>query len=206
MRRTTPDLTGSRKTVYTYVSIGLLALSIAYVLWANYVVFVGGNLPLTHISLGTGSTAGGLVMLFIGDLVVVLALWFLVDGVLLTLLNMVLRTGSSRATASAPPQEQQQWQQPQQPQQWQPQAQQQWQPQPQAQPQAQQQWQPQAQAQQAWPSSPPPTAPPAPAPRDGSAQGTLVAPHAVLPETGARGVQGLNDAAPVHRRWTPPAR
>jgi hypothetical protein len=221
MRRTTPDLVGTRKTIYSYVSIGLLALTIAYVLWANYIVFVGGNLPLTSISLGDGSTGAGLTMLFVGDLIAVIVLWFVVDAVLLSLLHMVLRAGNPAAPTTVAPQgqqqwEAQQWQQPGQPQQWQPQQQwqqpgqpQQWPPQaqqqqqwPQGQPQQQwpqerqqQQWQPQA-----WPSTPPPAAPPAStSPGDVPGQATLVTQNPVVQDA-----YGVNEAAPTHRHWTPP--
>src|SRR4051794_28057867 len=83
MRRTTPDLTGPRKTVYHVVSIGLMTLTVLYVLWTTYVVFVGGNLPLTGIDLGEGSTGGGLAMLFVGDLFIVLLVWLILDQLLL---------------------------------------------------------------------------------------------------------------------------
>jgi hypothetical protein len=201
MRRTTPDLVGQRKTIYSAVSIGLLALSVLYVLWTNYVVFVGGNLPLTSISLGEGSTGAGLTMLFIGDLIAIMLLWFLVDGTLLNLLHMALRAGKPKSrpavpTQAAPGQAQPQWQpqpnqpgqptqgpqgwqpQPNQPgqQQWQPQGQQQpWQPgQPQGQPQQGQSWQNPGQQQWQPPSSPPSTPPSGHG--SGSAQATLVRP------------------------------
>src|SRR4051794_28149066 len=150
MRRTTPDLVGRRKKVFDRISIGLLVLTVLYVLWANYVVFVGGNLPLTSISLGQGSTGAGLTMLFIGDFIAVLAIWFVIDGVLLTLLHMVLRRGKPNTQTPIPPRDQQTGAQPQQ---WQPQQQQPQQQQPQAQPQWQQQ--PQQQAQPQWQQQPP---------------------------------------------------
>src|SRR4051794_20043718 len=127
MRRTTPDLVGQQKQIYRGVSIALLVLSIGYVLWTNYVVFVGGNLPLTSIHLSDGSTGGGLMMLLIGDLALLLVIWFVIDGVILNLLHVVLLKGAprNRRTASAAPnQPPASWQgQPQQgqPQQWQPQ-------------------------------------------------------------------------------------
>jgi hypothetical protein len=96
MRRTTPDLVGQRKKIYNGVSVGLMALSLVYVLWTNYVVFYGGNLPLTPISLGAGSVGAGLVMLPFGDLILLMIIWFVIDGVLLNLLHMVLRTGNVR--------------------------------------------------------------------------------------------------------------
>src|SRR3954468_11290795 len=181
MRRTTPDLTGPRKTVYHVVSIGLMTLTVLYVLWTTYVVFVGGNLPLTGIDLGEGSTGGGLAMLFIGDLIIVLLVWLILDQLLLNLLYMALLAGQQRSAQPVPPNAwqgqnpppQNAWQgqpnqnawpqgQPQQgqPQQggWQPGPQQGWQGQP-------QQGQPQ---QGGWPpappSSPPPPAPPSPPP------------------------------------------
>jgi hypothetical protein len=177
MRRTTPDLSGSRQRVYRDVSIGLLTVTIAYVLWANYVVFVGGNLPLTPISLGGGSVGAGLFMLFIGDLILVIAAWFLIDGVLLNVVHMLLQAGSrQRSTtiepqppAGQPQQQGQQWQGQGQPQPWQGQPQQ-WQGQP-------QQWQGQQWESQQWqpqPGSAPPAAPPAGA--NGSSQATLTAP------------------------------
>jgi hypothetical protein len=201
MRRTTPDLVGQRKTIYSAVSIGLLALSVLYVLWANYVVFVGGNLPLTSISLGEGSTGAGLTMLFIGDLIAIMVLWFVVDGTLLNLLHMVLRTGGrSRRTIvpaqgtreqaptpqegsaahpqGAPAQAQQGWQQQQPAAQQQQPAQPSWQwPGQQDQP-GQQQWSPQGQpwqspSQQRQPTSPPPAPPTGPGSGSGSAQATL---------------------------------
>lgn len=101
MRRTTPDLVGSRATVYRGASAVLLGLTVGYVLWTNYVVFVGGNLPLTPISLGEGSTGAGLFMLPVGDLIAVLALWFLIDGLLLNALHAVLRVGQ-RSYATLP--------------------------------------------------------------------------------------------------------
>jgi hypothetical protein len=96
MRRTTPDLVGQQKKIYNGVSVGLMALSLVYVVWTNYVVFNGGNLPLTAISLGTGSVGAGLVMLPFGDLILLMIIWFVIDGVLLNLLHMVLRTGNVR--------------------------------------------------------------------------------------------------------------
>lgn len=177
MRRTTPDLVGSRKTIYKYVSVGLLVLTIGYVLWTNYIVFVGGNLPLTPISLGTGSTGAGLTMMLVGDLILVLLIWFVLDGLLLNLLHLVLRAGNPRESSTVP------------------QGQQQWQPQP---AQQQQQWQPQS-------SSPMPTVPSVPPePRDGGARATLVAPDAAAHSSFGSGTYGANEAAPVHRRWTPP--
>jgi hypothetical protein len=158
MRRTTPDLVGQRKKTYDAVSIGLLALSIIYAVWTNYVVFVGGNLPLTSIHLSDGSFGAGLAMLAVGDLALVLVLWFVVANVLLNLLHMILlarqrtRTPSTAQPAPQPTQtaspiavpaqaagsaggsnqwESQQW--PPQGQQWQPQGQQ-WPPQEQQQP------------------------------------------------------------------------
>lgn len=180
MRRTTPDLVGQRKTIYQAVSAALLALTIGYVLWTNYVFFVGGNLPLTSISLGGGSTGAGLTMLFIGDLAAVMLLWFLLDGVVLNLLHMVLRAGgrNHRITVQTPGQFQPpQPDQPQPPQsqpghpQNQPQNQWQSQPgQPQNQWQSQNPWQPQNQGQPSGP--PPPTGPGA----GSSAQATLLRP------------------------------
>jgi hypothetical protein len=196
MRRTTPDLVGQRKTIYSAVSIGLLALSVLYVLWTNYVVFVGGNLPLTSISLGEGSTGAGLTMLFIGDLIAIMLLWFLVDGTLLNLLHMALRAGNPKSRPTVPAQAaagaaQPQWQpgQPGQPG-WQPtQGPQSWQPQPNQpgqqqgqQQEGQQQWQPQQgeswqnPGQRQWqPPSSPPSTPPS-GHGSGSAQATLVHP------------------------------
>jgi hypothetical protein len=173
MRRTTPDLVGSRKRIYRDVSIVLMALTIAYVLWTNYVIFVGGNLPLTSISLGNGSTAAGLTMLFVGDLIVVIAVWFLVDGVILNLVHMILRAGNPKEPVTPTLQDQQQGQQT-------------------------QQWQPQA-----WPGTPPAASATPPAPRDGAAQATLLAPNPGQPDP-APGGWTSNDATPVHRRWSPP--
>jgi hypothetical protein len=96
MRRTTPDLVGRRQTVYVTTSRVLLGLTILYVLWTNYVVFVGGNLPLTSIDLGAGSAGAGTVMLAVGDLTAVLVLWFVLDAALLNLLHFVLRHGHGR--------------------------------------------------------------------------------------------------------------
>ncbi len=185
MRRTTPDLTGSRKTVYHAVSVGLMTLTILYVLWTNYVMFVGGNLPLTNIHLSDGSTGGGLAMLLIGDLIIVLLVWLLLDGVLLNLLYMVLVKGQPR---SAEPERQNAWQggpsqaawpqgQPQNPPPYPPG---QWQGQP---PQGNWQGQPpqgnwQGQPPQGW-GPPPPPAPPAPSgpyPPSGEEAGRLVGP------------------------------
>jgi hypothetical protein len=96
MRRTTPDLVGRRQTVYVTTSRVLLGLTILYVLWTNYVIFVGGNLPLTSIDLGAGSAGAGTVMLAVGDLTAVLVLWFVLDAALLNLLHLVLRHGHGR--------------------------------------------------------------------------------------------------------------
>jgi hypothetical protein len=102
MRRTAPDLTGRRKRIYETSSTVLLVLSIGYALWTNYVVFVGGNLPLTPIHLVTeGSYGAGLFMLLIGDLILVLVLWFLLDGLLLNLLYLVLLPAERRANPGA---------------------------------------------------------------------------------------------------------
>lgn len=127
MRRTTPDLTGQRKTIYRTASAVLLGLTVLYALWTNYVAFVGGNLPLTPIDLGEGSTGFGLVMLAIGDLILVLVLWVVVDAVLLNLLHMVLLAGQRPTRSSSIPAQngrsagpaQQPWQQPGQPLAWQ---------------------------------------------------------------------------------------
>ena len=196
MRRTTPDLTGSRKTIYHSVSIGLMTLTVLYVVWTNYVIFVGGNLPLTGIDLGDGSTGAGLAMLFIGDLIIVLAVWLLLDQLLLNLVYMALLPAQRRADGSAPQAAQGQnppqnaWQgQPQQgwqgqpPQGWQPDPQQGWQGQPQQgwqgqppqgwQPDPQQGWQGQPQ-QGGW--QPPPPPPGTPYPPSGGEQGRLVGP------------------------------
>lgn len=174
MRRTTPDLTGQRKTVFRTISAVLLGLTVLYALWTNYVAFFGGNLPLTPIDLGEGSVGFGLTMLVIGDLMLVLVLWVVVDAVLLNLLHMVLLAGQrpsrpssspSQGTTSGQPaawqqpptQGQQSWQQPQ----WQgqqPPGQQSWQGQP---AQGQQSWQGQqwqgqpSQGQQSWPGQQP---------------------------------------------------
>jgi hypothetical protein len=104
MRRTTPDLVGSRARIYKNASVALLVLTVLYVLWANYVIFVGGNLPLTPISLGEGSVGFGLFMLVIGDLLAVGLLWFLLDGVLLGLLHSVLAVGGPRNAKRGKPQ------------------------------------------------------------------------------------------------------
>jgi hypothetical protein len=94
MRRTTPDLVGRRQSTYLTASRVLLGLTVLYVLWTNYVVFVGGNLPLTPIDLGGGSTGAGLFMLAVGDLIAVLIIWFVIDAALLNVLHLVLRRGS----------------------------------------------------------------------------------------------------------------
>jgi hypothetical protein len=109
MRRTTPDLVGRRQSTYLTASRVLLGLTVLYVLWTNYVVFVGGNLPLTPIDLGGGSTGAGLFMLAVGDLIAVLVIWFVIDAALLNVLHLVLRRGSgSRRPIPVPNQNAQQ--------------------------------------------------------------------------------------------------
>src|SRR3954451_1099536 len=104
MRRTTPDLVGRRKKVFDRISVGLLVLTVLYVLWTNYVVFVGGNLPLTSISLGQGSTGAGFVMLPVGALLFTLVIWFVLDGIILNLLHaFLLATSHPRRTRPGAP-------------------------------------------------------------------------------------------------------
>lgn len=165
MRRTTPDLTGSRKAVHRNVSIVLMTLTVLYVLWTNYVMFVGGNLPLTPIDLGDGSTGGGLAMLFVGDLIIVLLVWLFVDNLVLNLVYKVLLTGQSRSGQTVLPEPQPSAQQ---------QGQQGWQQGGWQQPAPQQFGPPQSAAQQPGPSTP--SRQGEPYPPSGGGEGRLVGP------------------------------
>ncbi len=68
-----PKLPAPRARVVTAVHTTLTLLALGYVLWANYVLFTGGNAPLTAWHLSDGDTGTGTFMLFISDWLSLLA-------------------------------------------------------------------------------------------------------------------------------------
>lgn len=78
------------------IATGLLVVEFIYVLWVNYVAFVGGNWPLTPFHFTDGSPGKGAAMLVAGDWVLLLLLFFIVNPVIMGGVHLVLRQGSER--------------------------------------------------------------------------------------------------------------
>ena len=72
------------------VHAGFSGLATGYLLWANYIVFTGGNAPLTPWHLSDASTGAGTFMLFIGDWLLLLLFQLTVNGPLDLLLTSLL--------------------------------------------------------------------------------------------------------------------
>jgi hypothetical protein len=75
-----PKLPARRARVVTAVHATLTLLALGYLLWANYVIFTGGNAPLTPWHLSDGDTGTGAFMLFIGDWLSLLVFQLCVNG------------------------------------------------------------------------------------------------------------------------------
>lgn len=86
-----PALPPKRAATVATVRTGLTILAVGYILCTNYVIFTGGNAPLTPWHLSDGSTGAGAFMLFIGDWLVLLLFQLVVIGSLDYLLTGLLQ-------------------------------------------------------------------------------------------------------------------
>jgi hypothetical protein len=87
--------------VVTAVRTTLTILAIGYILWTNFVIFNGGNLPLTSMHISDGSAGAGTFMLFIGNWLALLLFQLLVNSPIEYLLTGLLQPRHLTA-ASAP--------------------------------------------------------------------------------------------------------
>lgn len=86
---------GRARTAGRIASV-LLVLDLLYVLWVNYVAFVGGNWPLTPFHFTNGSPGKGAAMLAVGDWVLLFVLFFVVNPVVMAGVHLVQRQGTRR--------------------------------------------------------------------------------------------------------------
>jgi hypothetical protein len=86
-----PPLPPQRAAIVNGVHTVLTILAVAYLLRANYVIFTGGNAPLTHWQLSEGSNRLGTFMFFLGNWVVLLLFQVSVNGPLHYLLCGLLQ-------------------------------------------------------------------------------------------------------------------
>lgn len=95
------ELDPGRAHLAARIASGLLVVDLLYVLWINYVAFVGGNWPLTPFHFSSGSPGQGTAMLAVGDWLLLLLLFFVVNPVIMAGVHLVLRRGSRRPSRRA---------------------------------------------------------------------------------------------------------
>jgi hypothetical protein len=86
-----PPLPPERARTVRAIHTVLTILAVAYLLCANYVIFTGGNAPLTNWPLSDGSNRLGTFMFFLGDWVTLLLFQVSVNGPLHYLLCGLLQ-------------------------------------------------------------------------------------------------------------------
>jgi hypothetical protein len=86
-----PPLPPERARIVGAIYTALTTLAVAYLLCANYVIFNGGNAPLTSWQLSDGSNRLGTFMFFLGDWVTLLLFQVSINGPLHYLLSGLLQ-------------------------------------------------------------------------------------------------------------------
>jgi hypothetical protein len=98
-----PALPAAKANAVATARTTLTILGVGYILWTNFVIFTGGNAPLTPWHLSNGNAGAGTFMLFLGNWLVLLAFQLLVNGPIEYLLTGLLQPRHRMWTSPAPP-------------------------------------------------------------------------------------------------------